>query len=101
MIDKLVEECIENIDEKELHSNSMNRNGTLNEYKNVCNSSIIYIVLFIIFFIISISISNVSIYFHWYLKIVIVVLLMLILVLKQQFIKWNSTGHINGKYQTN
>ena len=44
LIDKLVE-CIENIVEKELHSNNMIYNGTLNEYKNVCNSCIIYILL--------------------------------------------------------
>ena len=32
------------------------------------NSCTIYIVLFIIFLIISISISSFIIYFHWYLK---------------------------------
>ena len=41
---------------------------TLNEYKNVCGSCIIYIVFLVIFLIISISISSVFIYFHWYLK---------------------------------
>ena len=58
LLDKLFEECNENIDEKELHSNNMIYNSTLNEYKNVCNSCIIYIVLFVIFLIISISISS-------------------------------------------
>ena len=33
-----------------------------------CNSCTIYIILFVIFFIISRSISSVFIYFHWYLK---------------------------------
>ena len=41
-------------------------NGTLNT--KVCNSCTIYIVLFVIFLIISISISSVFLYFHWYLK---------------------------------
>ena len=40
--------------------------GTINDFKKVCNSCTIYIVLFLIFLII--SISNVFIYFHWYLK---------------------------------
>ena len=45
-------------------------NETFNDYdyKNVCNSCTIYIVLFAIFFITSINISSVFIYFHWYLK---------------------------------
>ena len=41
-------------------------NKTLNE--NVCNSCTIYIVLFVIFLIISLRTSSVFIYFHWYLK---------------------------------
>ena len=40
----------------------------LNDYKKVCNSCIIYIVLFAVFFITSICISIFFIYFHWYLK---------------------------------
>ena len=40
----------------------------LNDYKKVCGSCIIYIVLFAIFFIRSICISSVFIYFYWYLK---------------------------------
>ena len=40
----------------------------LNDYKKVCNSCTIYIVLFAIFFITTICISGVFIYFHWYLK---------------------------------
>ena len=40
----------------------------LNDYRNVCNFCTVHIVLFVIFFIISISISSVFIYFHWYLK---------------------------------
>ena len=40
----------------------------LNDYKKVCNSCAIYIVLFAVIFITSISINTVFIYFHWYLK---------------------------------
>ena len=61
-VDKLVEECSENIDENKLIS------VTLNDYKNVCESFTIYMILIVIFFIISISISCAFIYFYWYLK---------------------------------
>ena len=53
LISKLVEECSENID-----GNEMIYNGTLNHYKNVCNSCTVYIVLFVIFLIISLRISS-------------------------------------------
>ena len=55
LIDKLVEEWNEDID-----GNKMT-NVTLNEYKNICGTCIINIVLLVIF------LSDV-IYFHWYLK---------------------------------
>ena len=38
------------------------------DYKKVCNSCTIYIVLFVIAFSIIIGISSAVIYFHWYLK---------------------------------
>ena len=86
LIDKLVEECGENID-----GNDMLYNETLdvislitiplNVYKKVCSSCTIYIILFAIFFIIRVCISSVFIYFHWYLKRIMFVL-SLILVLK-------------------
>ena len=63
LIDKLVEECSENID-----GNEMIYNKTFNDYKNICNSCTIYILLFVIAFLIIISISSGFIYFHWYLK---------------------------------
>ena len=68
LVDQLVEECSGNIDD-----NSMLHNETLdvipsNDYKKVCNSCTIYIVLFAVFFIASICISCVFMYFHWYLK---------------------------------
>ena len=58
IIDKLVEECSEDI----------NRNDMIYNYEKVCNSCIIYIVLLVIFFIINICISRAFIYFYWYLK---------------------------------
>ena len=42
--------------------------GTLNDYKKVCSSCTIYIVLFAIFLIKSTIISSAFTYFHWYLK---------------------------------
>ena len=73
LVDKLVDECSENIDEKELHQNKMIYNSTLNDYEKICSSCecsscTISTVLFVIFFIISISISRVFSYFNWYLK---------------------------------
>ena len=68
LIDKLVEECSENIDEKELHSNELIYNGTSIDFEKICSSCSVYIVLLVIFFIISISISNIFIYLHWYLN---------------------------------
>ena len=66
LVDKLVEECRENIDEKELHQNKMTYNSTLNYYGKICISCTVYKVLFAIFLMLSISISSVFIYFHWY-----------------------------------
>ena len=62
-IDKLVEECSENI-----NCNEMIYNDTLNNYGKICNFYTIYIALLAIFVLISISISSVFTYFHWYLK---------------------------------
>ena len=52
-VDKLVEKCCENIDESEVICT------TPNNYENVCGSCLVYIVLLVIFFIISISISGI------------------------------------------
>ena len=68
LLDKLVEECRKNIDEKKLHQNKMIYNSNLNDYEKICSSYIVYIILFVTFFIISISIRSVFIYFHWYLE---------------------------------
>ena len=63
LTDKLVEEYIKNIDE-----NEMIYNGILNDYREVCNSCTVYIVLFVIDFLIIISISSAFIYFYWHSK---------------------------------
>ena len=60
LIDKLFEECCENIDEKELRSNE------IDDYEKICSSCSVYIVWLGIFLIL--SISSVFMYFHWYLK---------------------------------
>ena len=41
---------------------------SLNVYKKVCSSCMVYIVLFVVFLITSICICCVFIYFYWYLK---------------------------------
>ena len=41
---------------------------SLNDYKKVCNTCTIYIVLCAVFFITSICISSFFIYFQWYIK---------------------------------
>ena len=64
LVDELVEECIQNIDGNiMLHNETLNA-IPLNDYKKVCNSCTICIVLFAVFFITSICISSVFIYFH-------------------------------------
>ena len=63
LVDKLVEKCSENID-----GNEMIYNETLSDYKNVCNSCTINIVLFLIVFFIIIGISSAFIYFHYHLN---------------------------------
>ena len=73
LIDKLLEECSENIDGNRIpHNETLNVIPidviSLNDYKKVCSSCTIYIVVFAIFFITNICISSVFIYFYWYLK---------------------------------
>ena len=88
IVDKLLEECSENIDGNEITVNAV----PLNDYGKVCNSCTIYIVFLAIFLIMSISISSAFVYFHWYLKKKI---------LRQQFIECNSIKHINNNFQKN
>ena len=60
-MNKLVEECSENI-----NGNELIYNETFNDYENLCNFCTVYIVLLVIAFLIIIGIS--SAYFDLYLK---------------------------------
>ena len=55
------EECSENIG-----GNEIIYNKTVNNDRKVCNSCTIFLVLFIMFFIISIVISSTYFCYHWY-----------------------------------
>ena len=63
LIDKLVEECSQNINRNEIIFNV-----TLNDYGKVCKSCKIYIVPLIITFIIIIGFSSAFFYFYWLKK---------------------------------
>ena len=66
IIDKLVEECSENIDVNEILDIIPLDAIPLNVYKKVCNSCMVYTVLFVVF--LRISMCCIFIYFYWYLK---------------------------------
>ena len=71
IVDKLVEECSENIDGNEMLYNETFNTIPLKAISldaKACNSCTMNIVLLVIFFIITIYISSVSIYFPWHLK---------------------------------
>ena len=68
IIDKLVEECSENIDGNEILYNETLDVIPLNVYKKVCSSFMVYIVLFVVLLITSTCICCDFIYFYWYLK---------------------------------
>ena len=59
LIDKVVEECTEDIDENEM---------IYNDYEKICSSCTVYIILFVIAFLMILGISSIYFYFHWYLK---------------------------------
>ena len=71
LVDKLTEECSENIDGNEM----------IYDYRNVCNSCTTNIVSFAIAFLILIGISSTFIFIGTYRR-VILILLILILILK-------------------
>ena len=68
IVGELVEECSKNIDENEMIYNETLNTIPLNDYKKVCGSCTLYIVLFVAFSVTSTVISNVFIYFYWYSK---------------------------------
>ena len=63
LIDKLVEECSENIEEKELHLSAVIHYETLKKIKHECGSCTIYIISFAVTIFIS-----VIVYLYWYSK---------------------------------
>ena len=68
IIDKLVVECSENIYENETLDITPSNAIPLNVSEKVCNSSIVYIVLFVVFLMTSICTCFLFICFYWYLK---------------------------------
>ena len=68
IVDKLAEESSEIIDGNKIIYNRTLNAIPLNDFKKVCSSCTIYVVLFVIFLIISTIISSAFICFHWYLK---------------------------------
>ena len=73
LVNKLAEECTENIDETRLvEINSTECNSIENKCKH--NSWTPYVVLFSIIFTVNIGIGSYFLYFHWYLKKMLLVL---------------------------
>ena len=68
IVDKLVEECSKYINENETIDIIPFNTIPSNVYKKICNSCMVYIVLFVVFSITSICICCVFIYSYWYLK---------------------------------
>ena len=64
LVDKLVEECTENIEETKL----VKKTSAENKNKHKWSSCTMYIVLFLIIFKINVGISIYFTYFYWYLK---------------------------------
>ena len=64
LVDKLVEECTENIEETRL----VEITSAKNENKHKCSSWTLYIVLFSIFFTINVAVDSYFLCFHRYLK---------------------------------
>ena len=78
----MVEGCSEKIDEFKIAK--IVQQNYENEFKSFCT---VYIVLFSVFWTISIGIGTVFIYFYWYSK--------------RRYIEIKFIKYINGKYQTN
>ena len=64
LVDKLTEECIENVEEVKIAKTTLAED----ENKHECSSCTLYIVLFSIIFAISVGIGSYFLYFHWYWK---------------------------------
>ena len=88
LVDKLVEECTENVEEVKLTKIISAEEG---KNKHECSSCALYIVFFSTIFTASIGIGTYFVYFHWYLKKILFVL-SLVPALRKQF-----NELINGK----
>ena len=64
MVDKLIEECTENIEEVKLAKTT----STGNENKHKCSSCTLEILLISVLFTINVGIRSYYLYFHWYLR---------------------------------
>ena len=64
LVDKLVEECADNIEETRL----LETTSAKNENKHKCSSCTLYFVLFSIIFTINIGLGIFFAYFYWYLR---------------------------------
>ena len=64
LVDKLVEECTENVKEEKITEITLCKN----ENKHKCSSWTLYIVLFSLIFTINVGIGIYFTYFYWYLK---------------------------------
>ena len=62
LVDKLVEECTENVEEVKLAKIT----STENKNKHKCSSCTLYIVLFSIIFTVKVEIGSYFLYFRWY-----------------------------------
>ena len=89
MVDKLVEECNENIDKIKIAE------ITLTENIHKCSSCTLYIVLFSIIFTINIGIATYFVYYKYMNRRKKKMFLDMIMSIKQQII------NINGEIQTN
>ena len=63
LVDKLVEECINVIEEDKIYNKTLNVTSS-----NDCASCTLYVVLFVVFLSTSVIISRAFVYFHWYKK---------------------------------
>ena len=70
LVDKLVEECTENVEKVKVAKTSLTEHE--NKHKNKCSSCALYIVLFSIIFTIDVGTGTYFVYNkyinHWYLK---------------------------------
>ena len=64
---ELVEKCSKNIDENDMIYNETLDEIPLNDYKKVCGSCILYVVLFVMILVINTVISAVFVYFYLFL----------------------------------